>query len=192
MLVRRALSLGGAELEGRVIIRHEQFSNYRAAIDLMSQARAEADALMWQAEKERQAYLDQAMAEFWGKAGDFLEALEAERQRCRNDVIETCQELLNILVARLFEECTPKERTRILLEHLAATQVYPAGSATLSAHPTLVVEIQAWLKTSRYSALWHLREDNTLPVGAIRLSTDTGEYDVDWTCLQRAFEFARV
>ncbi|AHL34306.1 hypothetical protein CD58_15925 [Pseudomonas brassicacearum] len=190
MLIRRNLSLGDRETGGELVVRHEQFADYRTAVDVMSQARAEADALLLEAEKLRQDYLDRALAQFWDQASSLLEALEAERQQCRSRVVDVCRDLLNVVIGRLFDECQPAERARILLEHLAASQAYPMGSATLRCHPELLVEVQAWLEANSSSALWQLREDTTIPVQSIRLSTDAGEYDIDWTGLQRSFQVA--
>ncbi|WP_434698146.1 type III secretion system stator protein SctL [Pseudomonas sp. D1-1] len=175
-----------------MIVRQERFADYRTAIDVLSQARADADALVLQAENLRQEYLDQALAEFWGQASCFLQALEAERQQCRNSVIDVCRELLNIVIDRLFDEFQPQERARILLEHLAASRAYPTGSATLRCHPELFSEVQAWLAADNASALWQLREDITMPLQSIRLSTDAGEYDVDWIGLQRSFRATAI
>ncbi|WLG20907.1 type III secretion system stator protein SctL [Pseudomonas sp. FP1154] len=190
MLIRRNLSLGDREVKRELVVRREQFADYRTAVDVMSRARAEADAILLEAGRRQQEYLDRALAEFWGQASFFLEALEAERQQCRNSVIEVCRELLNVIIGRLFDECPPEARARILLEHLAASQAYPAVSATLKCHPERYGEVQAWLAANNASVLWQLRDDITMPIQSIRLSTDTGEYDIDWTGLRRSFQVA--
>ena len=77
MLIRRNLSLGDPELGSTLIVRHEQFADYRAAVDVISRARVEADALLLEAENLRQDYLDRALAQFWDQASSLLEALEA-------------------------------------------------------------------------------------------------------------------
>ncbi|WP_092164928.1 HrpE/YscL family type III secretion apparatus protein [Pseudomonas sp. NFACC37-1] len=190
MLIRRSMSLGDLELGRELIVRHEQFADYRGAVDVMLQARADANALLQQAETLRQESLDRALAEFWAQACGFLEALEAERQQCREGVVEVCRELLNVVIGRLFDECPPKERIRILLDHLVATCAYPLSSATLKCHPELYVEVQAWLAANSSSALWQLREDSTMAVQSIRLSTETGEYAVEWDDLRRSLQAA--
>lgn len=192
MLIRRNLSLGDPELGSTLIVRHEQFADYRAAVDVISRARVEADALLLEAENLRQDYLDRALAQFWDQASSLLEALEAERQQCRSNVVEVCRDLLNVVIDRLFDECPPRERIRILLEHLAASQANAAGSATLKCHPELSDEVQAWLEANNNSRLWQLREDITMPVQSIRLSADAGEYEVDWISLQRSFQATAI
>lgn len=188
MLIRRSFSLGDHVLGSELIVRQERFAEYRAAADVLSQARVDADALLLQAENVRQEYLDQALAEFWGRASCLSQALEAERQQCKNSVIEVCRELLNVVIDRLFDECQPRERAKILLEQLTACAAYPTGTSTLKCHPELFSDVQAWLAVNSASAPWQLREDVAMPLDSIRLSTDAGEYDVDWTALKRSFQ----
>lgn len=187
MLIRRKLSLGDSELEQQLIVRHEQFADYRRAVDVMVQARAEAAALLQRSETVRQESLDEALAEFWIRANELLKALEAERQQCKANVIEVCRELLDVVIGRLFDGCPQREQITILLEHLANSQAYPSVSSTLKCHPELFDEVQTWLRSNSALTLWQLQADRTMPIQALRLSTNAGEYDVDWTGLRRTF-----
>ena len=184
MLVRRTLSVGGQGPQGQQIVRLEQFRDSQAAVDVLSQAREQADVLLAEAHAKRQQVLDDAMAQFWEQAGGFLLGLELERQVLHNAVVEASRQLLNRALERLFEESPPSERARVLLAHLATCQTV-AAVATLNCHPHLCAEVQAWLAASRYGAVWQLREDSSMPVDALRLSCDNGEFELDWAGLQR-------
>lgn len=185
MLVRRRLSLGDQDAVCTTIVRHEQFADAQAAVDLLRRAQEQAEALLLTAQVQRQACLDQATAEFWEQAGDFLQTLEVQSRANQHAVIEAAGQLLNVVIERLFDEASMGERARALLSHLAASQP-SASAATLSCHPQLFSEVQAWLASSRYSALWQLREDSQMPALALRLSCENGEFDLDWAGLQRS------
>lgn len=184
MLVRRRMSVGGQGPQGQQIIRLEQFRDSQAAVDVLSRAREQAEALLVEAHAMRQQVLDDALAQFWEQAGGFLQGLEAERQALHDAVVEACGQLLNRALERVFEESPPGERARVLLTHLAASQTV-AAVATVSCHPQRWAQVQAWLTASRYASVWQVREDSSLAVDALRLSCDNGEFELDWAGLQR-------
>ena len=73
MLVRRTLSVGGQGPQGQQIVRLEQFRDSQAAVDVLSRAREQAEALLVEAQAVRQQVLDDATAQFWERARDFVE-----------------------------------------------------------------------------------------------------------------------
>ncbi|MGB3126394.1 MAG: HrpE/YscL family type III secretion apparatus protein, partial [Pseudomonas sp.] len=91
---------------------------------------------------------------------------------------------LNQAIERVFGDCFLGERAQALVSHLAASQSHATG-ATLSCHPQLFAQLHAWVASSRFAALWQLREDNAMPIDALRLSSEAGEFDLDWASLQR-------
>lgn len=184
MLVRRTLSLGDQRAAPVGIVRHEQFSDSRAAVELLARAREQADALLLEAQQQRQQVLDQATAQFWEEAGTFLHGIESQAQAAHDDVVQAARQLLNQAIDRLFGECSLGERAQALITHLAAGQSHATG-ATLSCHPQVFAQVQAWVASSRFAAVWQLREDGAMPIDALRLSNDAGEFDLDWASLQR-------
>ncbi|MDL2186479.1 type III secretion system stator protein SctL [Pseudomonas sp. ChxA] len=184
MLVRRTLSLGDQHAAPVGIVRHEQFRDSQAAVDLLAQAREQAEALLLEAQQQRQQVIDQASAQFWEDAGAFLQGIETQAQAAHNHVVQAARQLLNQAIERLFGECTLGERAQALITHLAAGQSHATG-ATLSCHPQVFAQVQAWVASSRFAALWQLREDGAMPIDALRLSNDAGEFDLDWASLQR-------
>lgn len=184
MLVRRRLSLGDQGAGAARILRHEQFTDAQAAVDLLERAQEQVQAMLDDAQARCQYVLDQAAGEFWDQAGAFLEGLDARYRDTQASVIEASSQLLNLALERLFDEASPGERARVMVKHLAASQSIATG-ATLSCHPELFDEVQAWVAGSRFAALWQLREDGLMPLTALRLSSETGEFDLDWAGLQR-------
>ncbi len=183
MLVRRTLSVGGQGPQGQQIVRLEQFRDSQAAVDVLSRAREQAEALLVEAQVLRQQVLDDATAQFWEQAVGFLQGLEGERQALHDAVVEASRQLLNRAIERLFEESPPGERARVLLTHLAASQAV-ATVATLNCHPQLGPQVQAWLAASRYASVWQVRENSSMALDALRLSCDNGEFELDWAGLQ--------
>jgi len=184
MLVRRTLSLGDPHANPAGIVRHEHVRDSQAAVDLLARARGQAEALLLEAGHQRQQVIDQASAQFWEEAGAFLHSLETQAQAAHDNVVQAARQLLNQAIDRLFGECTLSERAQALITHLAAGQSH-ATRAALSCHPQVFAQVQAWVASSRFAALWQLREDDAMPIDALRLSTDAGEFDLDWASLQR-------
>ncbi|KAF1006978.1 MAG: hypothetical protein GAK32_02376 [Pseudomonas fluorescens] len=184
MLVRKTLSLGDQHAAPVGIVRHEQFSDARVAVDLLARAQEQAQALLLEAEAQRQQVLEQATAQFWEEAGTFLQGVETQAQAAHDNVVHAARQLLNQVIDRLFGECSMGERAQALVSHLAASQSHVTG-ATLRCHPQLFADVQAWVASSRFATLWQLREDALMPMDALRLSNDAGEFDLDWASLHR-------
>jgi len=184
MLVRRRLSLGAEALLREPILRHEDLADAQRASDLLLAAQTEAEALIAEAQGQCQRSLDQAAGEFWEQANHFLQTLEDQRLALQRSAVESAEALLTQALTQLFDDTSVAERGRALINHLAASQSY-ACTATLTCPPELFADVQAWVAGSRFAALWQLREDISMPAQTLRLSSDAGEFDLDWPGLVR-------
>ncbi|NWE73696.1 type III secretion system stator protein SctL [Pseudomonas gingeri] len=184
VLSLRRLSLGASALPHSPIVRLEQLAQAQEATDVLAAARAEAERLLADAREQCQRYLDQALGQFWEQANGFLQALDSEREALHQEVLVSAESVLVAAMTRLFGETGPAERVRALVGHLAGSQ-RQAVSAVLSCSPGLFDEVQAWLASSRFAQLWQLREDAFLGPQALRLSSDTGTFELDWEGLVR-------
>ncbi|RON40058.1 type III secretion system stator protein SctL [Pseudomonas brassicacearum] len=184
MWIRRRLSLGAEALLREPILRREDLADAQRASDLLLVAQAQAEALIADAQGQCQRSLDQATGEFWAQANHFLQSLEDQRQTLQRSAVESAEAMLTLALTQLFDDTSVAERGRALINHLAASQSY-ACTATLSCPPELFADVQAWIAGSRFAALWQLREDTSMPPQALRLSSDAGEFDLDWSGLVR-------
>ncbi|TPG88497.1 HrpE/YscL family type III secretion apparatus protein [Pseudomonas caspiana] len=184
MLVRRRLSLGTGALLREPILRREDLADAQRASDVLLAAQAQAEALIAAAQTQCQRLLDQAAGEFWTQANDFLQALEDQRQALQISAVESAEAMLTLALTGLLDDTGVAERGRALVRHLAASQSY-ACNATLSCPPELFADLQAWVADSRFAALWQLRDDPSMPTQTLRLSSDAGEFDLDWPGLLR-------
>nr|WP_314483839.1 type III secretion system stator protein SctL [uncultured Pseudomonas sp.] len=181
-VIRRLSQCDRAGLDGP-IVRREQLSEAWRAVDLIRQAREQAEGILADAQVQRQRCLDQATDAFWQQAGAFVQALQAEHNTLQEDVVHTCRELLNLALERVFDDCSQGERARVLLNHLAAGQTIGVN-AILSCHPQVLSEVRAWLAASRFAGVWQVREDRNVSSDALCLSHDTGAFELDWAGLK--------
>ncbi|MGF6109299.1 type III secretion system stator protein SctL [Pseudomonas frederiksbergensis] len=184
MLVRRRLSLGTEALLREPILRREDLADAQRASDLLLAAHAQAEALIAEAQGQCQRSLDQATGQFWAQANAFLQTLEDQRQALQRSAVESAEAMLTLALTRLFDDTSVIERGQALITHLAASQS-DACTATLSCPPALFADVQAWLAGGRFAALWTLREESSMPPQTLRLSSDAGEFDLDWSGLVR-------
>lgn len=191
MLISRRLSLGEPAVVGVRIVRHAQLTDSVAAQDLLSRAQAQADSLLLNAQAQRQQILDVALTEFWEEAGAFLQTLRAEYQALQDDVIAASRRVVNQVIEQVFDDCATPDRARALVSHLAASQRY-ASAASLNCHPELFNDVQAWIMGSRFALVWQLREDSSLPVSALRLTSGSGDFELDWASLQRCVQVPKT
>nr|WP_256254810.1 type III secretion system stator protein SctL [Pseudomonas agarici] len=180
----RRLSLGVSPLPQSPIVRLEQLAQAQEATDVLAAAREEAERLLANAHEQCQRYLDQALGQFWEQANGFLQALDNERAVLHQEAVASAESVLAAAMTQLFSEVGPVERARALVGHLASSQ-RQAVSAVLSCSPELFDEVQGWLASSRFAALWQLREDAFLGPQALCLSSDTGTFELDWEGLVR-------
>lgn len=184
MLVRRRLSLGTEALLREPILRREDLADAQRARDLLLGAHAEAEALIAEAQGQCQRSLDQATGQFWEQANAFLQTVEDQRQALQRAAVESAEALLTLTLTRLFDDASVIERGQALIKHLATSQS-EACTATLSCPPALFADVQTWLAAGRFAELWQLREDASMPPQTLRLSSDVGEFDLDWAGLVR-------
>jgi type III secretion protein L len=183
-LVRRRLSLGAEALLREPILRREDLADAQRASDVLRAAQTEAEALIAEAQTQCQRALDQAAGEFWEQANHFLQTLEDQRQALQRLAVESAEAMLTLALTPLFDGTDVAERGRGLINHLAASQSDPC-TATLRCPPELFADVQAWVADSRFAALWQVREDSSMPAQTLRLSSDAGEFDLDWPGLVR-------
>jgi type III secretion protein L len=188
MLVKRTLSLG-LPVIGEPILRREAIADTLRAQEVLDHALHQADLIRAKAAEEGQQQVDQTIGEFWNMANTFLQALEAEREAFRQDILVSVEELLNLSLSRLLDETGLPERIRALLRNLAQSQSVDTV-ATLSCHPDLTESVAQWLLHSRFAALWQIESNAAMPLGALRLSHATGAFEIDWDSLRNGLMIA--
>ncbi len=72
-----------------------------------------------------------------------------------------------------------------LIKQLLASHV-PAVKATLVCHPLELEAVRACL-TNRGSTHWTLRADDTIKLQSLILTTEEGDFRIDWTSLINIF-----
>lgn len=183
MLTKRRVNLGSPVL-AEPILRLQLLEDARRADELLSRAEAQAEQLLLKAHEQRQQYLDDAVASFWGEANALLQDIRDERAAYQHNALSTVDSLLNIALSRLLDETDLPERIRALLRNL--TDSLPSkAQATLTCHPEITGLVQDWLNTMRLDALWQVEADPALAADALRLSTALGAFHIDWPSLRR-------
>lgn len=183
MLAKRSLALSSSAVLEETILRRESLADTRRVTELLDNARREADAILASAHEQAQWEKDQALAQFWESANEFLHGLEQQRLSLQRESMSAVEELLNAAMSRLLDETTLSERIRALARHLADSQVNE-NIATLSAHPDQLDGLHQWLQDSRFAEHWQLKGDASMAPESLRLSDANGAFDIDWASLR--------
>lgn len=184
MLAKRRLVLSSSAVLVTDILRREDLAGTVLAAQVLDNARAEAEQTLAAAHARAQHEKDQALAQFWDSANDFLQQLEQQRQALAEASMEAVEALLNEALADLLDQTCLAERSRALMRNLAAGQLVET-TAVLSAHPEMLDSLGEWLSASRFADHWQLKGDPALAPQTLRLSDANGAYDIDWDSLRR-------
>jgi type III secretion protein L len=184
MLAKRRLVLSSSAVLATDILRREDLAGTVLAAQVLDNARAEAEQILAAAHARAQHEKDQALAQFWNSANDFLQQLEQQRQALAEASMEAVEALLNEALADLLDQTSLAERSRALMRNLAAGQLVET-TAVLSAHPEMLDSLGEWLSASRFADHWQLKGDPALAPQTLRLSDANGAYDIDWDSLRR-------
>jgi len=184
MIVKRRLSLWSSAVLAELVVRREDLEDAQMANELLTVARVDIEQMLAGAKQHAQEVLDQALAEFWGTANEFLQSLEELRLNAQRDAVASAEELLNLALERLLDETDLAERVRAMVRCLATSQMDEAA-ATLSCHPQLLDPLIEWLGNSRFVDYWLLKSDASMETNALRLSNASGAFDIDWHSLRR-------
>lgn len=184
MLAKRRLVLSSSAVLITDILRREDLAGTVLAAQVLDNARAEAEQILAAAHARAQHEKDQALAQFWNSANDFLQQLEQQRQALAEASMEAVEALLNEALADLLDQTSLAERSRALMRNLAAGQLVET-TAVLSAHPEMLDSLGEWLSASRFADHWQLKGDPALAPQTLRLSDANGAFDIDWGSLRR-------
>jgi type III secretion protein L len=184
MLAKRRLVLSSSAVLVTDILRREDLAGTVLAAQVLDNAHAEAEQILAAAHARAQHEKDQALAQFWDSANDFLQQLEQQRQALAEASMEAVEALLNEALADLLDQTSLAERSRALMRNLAAGQLVET-TAVLSAHPEMLDSLGEWLSASRFADHWQLKGDPALAPQTLRLSDANGAFEIDWDSLRR-------
>ena len=184
MLAKRRLVLSSSAVLVTDILRREDLAGTVLAAQVLDNARAEAEQILAAAHARAQHEKDQALAQFWDSANDFLQELEQQRQALAEASMAAVEALLNEALADLLDQTSLAERSRALMRNLAAGQLVET-TAVLSAPPEMLDSLGEWLSASRFADHWQLKGDPALAPQTLRLSDANGAFDIDWDSLRR-------
>ncbi|PBQ15656.1 hypothetical protein CCL09_18475 [Pseudomonas congelans] len=183
MFIRRKLSLDpNLPSLAQPLLRRECFSDVALASEHLQRARAEARALLADAQVEVERMLAEAQADFWARADAFLGDWEAERQAQRDALVEQAQGLLSQTLKTLLDEFPQEQRALALVRQLDQSQSRPVR-ATLRCAVDMHEPVEAWLQRQP-RAHWQLERDTGLASGTLLLSTEQGDFGLDWERLR--------
>ena len=184
MLAKRRLVLSSSAVLVTDILRREDLAGTVLAAQVLDNAHAEAEQILAAAHARAQHEKDQALAQFWDSANDFLQQLEQQRQALAEASMAAVEALLNEALADLLDQTSLAERSRALMRNLAAGQLVET-TAVLSAPPEMLDSLGEWLSASRFADHWQLKGDPALAPQTLRLSDANGAFEIDWDSLRR-------
>lgn len=183
MFIRRTLSFD-AQQPGvaEPVLCREYFSDVLLASEHLARAHVQADALLADARVQREQLLADAQADFWARANAMLEDWEAERKAQREQLVEQARSLLGQTLTRLLGTLTQEERALALVRQIAQSQTRPVH-ATLRCAVDLHESVEVWLQQQPHTH-WQLERDTGLAPGTLWLSTENGDFSLDWERLR--------
>lgn len=186
MLCRYKISSpGGAPPLPGSLISCETLASYTQASNVVDQAKAEARQLLNTAHAQREALLEKVSVEVWQRANAQLKRWEIERQALCDSLEQYATSIANQAIHLLLEDTPAPQRMAALIKQLLASHV-PAVKATLVCHPLELEAVRACL-TNRGSTHWTLRADDTIKLQSLILTTEEGDFRIDWTSLINIF-----
>lgn len=179
MLLRRKIELR-ADVSGlpSVIITHKELIDCGQAQGVLVRAQVMARDLLNAAKTESDARLKKAQHTFWAQANSQLKRWQMEHLAQSRALESNATAVVNHALHHLLADVPPQARIAALLEQLLRTQCPPLD-AILRCHPHAIVHIRQWLKTQT-DTVWQLQTDERLDPQALVLTTEQGEFCIDW------------
>lgn len=183
MFIRRTLSFdtqqpGVAE----PLLRREYFADVVLASEHLARAHLQAEALLAETRTQGEQMLVDAQADFWAQANAVLQDWEAERQAQREALVEQARSLVSQTLASLLGTLSEEERALALVRQIARSQTRPVR-ATLRCAVDLHDAVEVWLQQQPHTH-WQLERDTGLAPGTLWLSTESGDFSLDWERLR--------
>lgn len=190
MFIRRTLSLDPEQASlAEPLLPREYFRNVVLANEHLARAHVQAEAMLADARARSERVLADAQAEFWARANVLLDGWEVERQAQREALTEQVGSLLGETLASLLGTLSQQERALALVRQIAQSQTRPVR-ATLRCAVDLHDAVRLWLEQQPHSH-WQLERDTGLAPGALWLTTESGDFSLDWEQLrQRVLDLA--
>lgn len=190
MFIRRTLSLDPEQVSlAEPLLPRECFSNVIRANEHLARAHAQAEVLIAHAQAQGEQVLADAQAAFWARANAVLDDWEAERQAQRDALVEQVSSLLGETLENLLGSLSQEERALALIRQIAQSQTRPVR-ATLRCAVDLHDAVGLWLEQQPHSH-WQLERDSGLAPGSLWLTTESGDFSLDWDQLrQRVLDLA--
>jgi type III secretion protein L len=190
MFIRRTLSLDPEQVSlAEPLLPRECFSNVVLANEYLARVRAQAEALIGDAQAQGERMLADAQVQFWARANAVLDDWEAERQAQREALTEQASHLLSQTLESLLGTLSQQERAVALVRQIAQSQTRPVR-ATLRCAVDIHEPVAIWLEQHLH-AHWQLERDTGLAPGTLWLTTESGDFSLDWEQLrQRALDLA--
>ena len=180
MLSRRTIELRpGPPGLPQALISSQTLIDCGQASEILTQARAEADQLLSNAQHAAEALRQKAHDEFWQQANTHLERWQQEHCALCEAIESNASQVVNLALAQLLDEVPPQIRINALLRQLLQVQCPPLD-ATLRCHPQMLAPVQHWLSAHPGSS-WQLQTDDRLESQALVLVTAQHDLRIDWT-----------
>lgn len=163
------------------LIPREVLADCTQAEQLLTHAKAQADALLNRAQHSREVLLEQASLEFWQRANAQMIQWENERKAMCDNLERYITEVANQAIRHLLDETPQPQRLAALLKQLLASQV-PQVNALLLCHPHEIETYKHCLATHN-AAHWKLQPDDTISTHTLILKTDEGDFHISWASM---------
>ncbi|QDH63202.1 MULTISPECIES: type III secretion system stator protein SctL [Pseudomonas] len=169
----------------RCLIPREELANWEHANQLISHAKAQADELINQTERQCELLLEKASLDVWQRADAQFKRWERDRQAMCDNLEEYATSITNQAIRRLLGETVAPQRLSALLKQLLADQIQEIDAALLC-HPQDFEEVKQYLAHHK-ATLWKLHHDETIPAQTLVLKTDEGDFRISWNSMLDAF-----
>lgn len=179
-IVRR-LSLG-QDVLAEPVLRRESLDSVLLADQLLEQARAEAEAILAEANQQRDALLKNATVEFWQAANASLAAWDSAREAQLEQVVKQASQVLRDGLQQVLGRVPRDLRLQATLRQLAASQPL-AVQAGLQCHSDDLEALSGWLQELSTARFWELIANDHLQPGQLRLETPSGDFNLDWSAM---------
>lgn len=170
------------------LILRETLADCTQAHQILTQARAQTQSLIRQAQIKCESLQEQATLDIWLRADALFQRWASERQAMCDSLERYASEIARQAIRTLLDEAVDSTRLAALLRQLLQSQV-PEISSTLLCHPADVETIRHCL-ANQQSTHWKLHPDDNTPPQTLILQTDEGDFRISWQCLLDAFSAA--
>lgn len=182
--VRKISLLNGSAPQGNLLRAHE-IEHHQQAEEILAQARQQADEILaaahQQAEQQIAEQRLQCEAQFWQQADELLSGWQQQRQQDRQQLVTLAAQLLGQAMEQLLADFSDQQRFQALLRQLMR-QHPRRQQATLFCAAAQLESVEAWL-AAQPALCWQLSSDEQLSADQLRLVTEQGELQIDWSSL---------